>query len=173
MQVYICEICGDAYIGKEKPTECPFCGAEASYIKKGSDARPVFRREGELSEETKKYLVETYELEVNATKLYNCIAQKTKNYEVQAMYKRLAKVELEHAVIASKFLERERPQIEEGECFQSEKDNFQKTIILEDHATKLYRGFAQKVKEEKIKIFFTALAQVEAGHIELVNNYVE
>ena len=41
MKTFICEICGDAYIGEEKPKNCPFCGAREAFIKEGKDAKPV------------------------------------------------------------------------------------------------------------------------------------
>ena len=54
MKTYICEICGDAYLGADKPSECPFCGVNGNYIKNGAEAQPLFAREEDLSEETKK-----------------------------------------------------------------------------------------------------------------------
>ena len=38
MKTYICEICGDAYLGTEKPKNCPFCGAGEGFIKEGKKA---------------------------------------------------------------------------------------------------------------------------------------
>jgi len=172
MKVYICEICGDAYVGTEKPHDCPFCGAKANFIKDGAEASPVFLREEALSGETKKRMQETYDLEVKAVATYNCMAGRAKSYETKAMYKRLAKVEMEHATIVTKFLGIDRPVIGEESCSDDEKENFEKTVELEDHAAKLYAGFAKDSTEQRAKIFFTALAQVEAGHIELIKNYL-
>ncbi len=172
MKTYICEICGDAYIGTDKPHDCPFCGAKANFIKEGKDANPIFLREEELSEETKKMMQETYRLEVDAVATYNCMAGKAKSYETKAMYKRLSKVELEHATIVTKFLGIDRPTIEEVTCADSEKENYEKTVALEDHAATLYAEFAKNSTEQRAKIFFTALTQVETAHIELIKNYL-
>ena len=173
MKIYICEICGDATIAKERPSECPFCGAAGNYIKDGAEARPVFDREGELSEETKKRMEETYKLEVDAVAIYNCMASEAKSYETKAMYKRLAKVELEHASIVTKFLGSEKPQVGEEKCSSDEVENFKRTIDLEDNASKIYAGFAKESTEERAKIFWTALSRVEASHIELIQNYLK
>jgi rubrerythrin len=173
MKVYICEICGDAYIGAEKPSECPFCGASASYIKNGAEAQPVFAREGELSEETKKRMERTYKLEIDAVAIYTCMAGRAKSYEFQSMYKRLAKVELEHASIVTKFLGSGKPEIGKEACSEDENENFNRTIELEDHAAKLYLEFSKESSEPKVKIFFAALARVEASHIQLINNYLK
>lgn len=173
MNLYICEICGDAYIGRDLPSECPFCGARHTFIKAAKNADPIVNRAEEISEESKKILEETYALEVNATALYNCMAGRAKSYEVKAMYKRLAKIELEHAVIVTKLLGKDAPVIKEAECSSDMQTNYNKTIELEDHAGKLYTQFAHQAPESRIRIFFTALAQVEAGHEELIrNNYL-
>jgi rubrerythrin len=173
MKVYICEICGDAYLGEGKPTECPFCGAHANFMKDGREAHPVFLREGNLSEETKKRMEETYELETKAVAIYNCMAGKAQDYEIKVMYKSLARVEMEHAVIVNKFLKKDRPSDREESCSENETENFQKTIELEEHAVKLYVGFAQESAEEKAKIFFTALAGAERSHIKLIKSLTQ
>lgn len=170
MNIYICEICGDAYVGGEKPKNCPFCGAGEGFIKDGKSASPIFSREGEIGEVSKNNLMATYDLEVKAVAIYNCMAGKAENYWQKAMYKRLAKVELEHAVIVTKLLGIEAPKVGEETCSDSMEENFQKTIELEDNATNLYAKFSQEASEEKVKIFFTAVSHVEAEHIELIKS---
>lgn len=172
MKNFICEICGDAYIGEEKPHNCPFCGARMAFIKEGKDAKPVADMKLELSEQTIKNLQETLELEINANAIYLCMAGKAATYEVKKMYKRLAKVELEHAVICTKLLGIEMPEITGKECSDQDVENFQKTIDLEDHASSLYAEFAKSSIETPVKIMFTALTQVEADHISLIKNYL-
>lgn len=172
MNVYICEICGDAYIGEEKPTDCPFCGAKKNFIKNFSEAQPILLRQEEIGEETKKRMMETYELEINAVAIYNCMAEKSKKYFQKAMYKRLAKVEMEHATIVSKFLSIPRPEIEKKDCSDDEKRNFQVTAELEENATNLYAEFARLSSEKVAKFFFVALSQVEKNHLDLINQFL-
>lgn len=173
MQTYICQICGDAYIGERKPSECPFCGAREHFIKIGKEALPIVNQETKINETDKKNLLETLDLETKANAIYLCMAGKAKSYEIKAMYKRLAKVELEHATVVCKILKMEMPKINSESCSEKEAENFQKTIALEDHATKLYAGFAKASNEQNIKILFTALTQVESDHIDLVNSYIK
>jgi len=173
MKLYICEICGDAYIGRDLPAECPFCGARHNFIKEGQHANPIINRAEAVGEESKKMLEEAYELETKAVAIYNCMAQKSKSYDVKAMFKRLAKIELEHAVIITRILGLEAPVIKEEECSNEMQVNFQRTIELEDNASKLYKKFAQQSTDERVRIFFIALAQVEEGHEALIkNNYL-
>ena len=172
MNIYICEICGDAYIGGEKPANCPFCGARANFIKNGSEAHPIVNDKIEISEESKKNLMETLALEIDANAIYLCMAGKTEKYEIKAMYKRLAKVEFEHATIVTKLLGIAAPESKEQPCAESDAENFEKTIALENHAANLYREFVKKSTEKNIKIFFTALAQVEEEHEKLIKQLI-
>ncbi|MCK9378843.1 MAG: ferritin [Candidatus Moranbacteria bacterium] len=173
MKTFICEICGDAYLGTEAPSKCPFCGADRNYIKPGSEASPLFKRAGNISDQSRENLMETLDLEIKANAIYLCMAGKSDSYEIEKMYKRLAKVELEHAVIVTKFLEIQMPQTLSEQCNDDEVENFKKTVELENHATGLYSKFAKEADTQKIKIFFTALAKVESEHIELIKNYLQ
>lgn len=172
MKTYICEICGDAYLGAEKPHSCPFCGARSAFIKDGKDAIPVTQREMVISELTRKNLLETLDLEMRANAIYLCMAEKAHSYEIKAMYKRLAIVEMEHASIVCKFLKIEKPVSEKEMCSDEDVENFQKTIELEDNAQSLYVRFAKEAVEAPVKIFFTALSQAEMDHISLIKNYL-
>lgn len=168
MKLYICEICGDAYIGSCGPSDCPFCGAKGNFIQPADKAQPIVNIKTEVGELSRKNLMETLALETRATAIYTCMAGKAQEYKIQKMYKRLAKVELEHAIIVTKLLEIEMPKINEETCADSREENFQKTIELEDHATELYKKFAGLATEEHIRKFFGALTQVEQGHIDLI-----
>ena len=173
MNIYICEICGDAYVGAEKPTDCPFCGAKNNFIKPADEAKPIVNEKIEISETSKKNLMETLALETRANAIYLCMAGKTQEYKIKAMYKRIAKIELEHAVIVTKLLGIQMPEIKSELCAESDSENFQKTIELEDHAVELYKKFTGEAAEGNIRKFFGALAQVEAGHAELVKGLTE
>jgi rubrerythrin len=172
MQTYICEICGDAYLGDDKPTQCPFCGSDIGYIKEGSQAKPIVNEVFEISEKSKENLMKTLRLEMNAVAEYQCMATKTKSYEIKSMYKRLAKVEMEHAIIVTKLLKIEKPEIAQKTCAEDDLDNFNKTIKLEDNAVKLYLVFAKESQEELVEKFFNALSVVEGEHTELVKKYL-
>ncbi len=172
MKTWICEICGDAYLGEGKPTSCPFCGARAAFMKEGKDAHPVVTVKEPLSDVSQKNLEQTLELEIKANAVYLCMADKTGVYEVKRMYKRLATVELEHANICIKLLGIAMPEIGQQPCDEKDVENFQKTVELEDHAATLYAEFAKTSMEKHIKILFTALTQAEQDHIELIKNYL-
>lgn len=173
MKTYICEICGDAYLGEDRPTHCPFCGAKKEFIKNGFEARPIVNEAIEVTEKTRENLMKTLELEMEATSIYQCMAEKSESYEIKAMYKRLAKVESEHASIVTKILKIKKPEIATLICADSKVENFEKTISLEDKASKLYLQFAKEAEEPLVRKFFGALVIVEKEHIDLINNYLK
>jgi rubrerythrin len=172
MKTYICQICGDAYLGTEKPKSCPFCGAREHFMKEGKEATPIVNNKVAIGEKSGVNLQEALGLELRANLIYLCMAGKAKKYELKAMYKRLAKVEMEHAVIICKLMDIALPTVEDQTCSDEELENFQKTVALEEHASELYARFAKEATEQEIKILFTALNQVEIDHIELIKNYL-
>ena len=172
MKTFICQICGDAYIGDEKPKNCPFCGARENFIKNGNEADPIPAKVFELGETSKKNLEETLRLELHANAIYLCMTGKAKSYEIKAMYKRLAKVELEHANIVCKLMKISLPGVSSELCSDEDVENLNETVRLEESASTLYIRFAQEATEQEIKILFTALTQVEADHIKLIKNYL-
>lgn len=172
MKTFICEICGDAYLGEDKPASCPFCGARSAFIKEGKEANPVVNVKENLSDISKKNLHETLELEMQANAIYTCMAGKAATYEISKMYKRLAKIELEHAIICTKLLGIEMLPAGSELCSDADAENFQKTIELENNASSLYSEFAKTSTEKHIKILFTALNQAEMDHIDLIKNYL-
>jgi len=172
MNLYICEICGDAYIGSGKPSDCPFCGAKEGFIKLGAEAQPIAEIKTEISELSKKNLIETLALETRANAIYLCMAGEAKDYQIMKMYKRLAKVELEHAIIATKLLNISMPEIKPENCSSEDLENFKKTIELEDHAVEIYKKFTAESSEAHIRKFFGAIMQAEMGHIELIKKFL-
>jgi rubrerythrin len=178
LKVWRCKICGDPYLGKEKPTECPFCGADAEYIVAGKDydIPDVVT----LGDKSKENLQAALKLEIGAVNLYECAkkkAEKEDNAEGFALFKALIKVEKEHATRMTKFLELPRPDYSDEGCADKYEDNLKETEKREDNAVKLYKQFAEEAVEPVIKQFFEALVEIEQGHSdlakELTKNFVK
>lgn len=159
-------------MGEEKPKNCPFCGAPENFIKEGGTSNPFVNQKEEIGEISGKNLREALNLEMKASAIYACMAGKAQTYEVKAMYKRLAKIELEHAVIICKLLKINQPEITAETCGDSDPENFRRTVELEENAVNIYNKFAEEASERNIKIFFSALSRIEAEHIELMKNYI-
>jgi rubrerythrin len=171
VQVFRCRICGEAYIGNEAPTQCPFCGALQKYLllasSTGFEWKTMF--DVELSEISRNNMKRTLELEIDNATFYLCVAKTSKSEEIKAMFKILSKVEKEHAEIASKILKLEMPAIEfkPGVCSQDDRKSIEESLEREKRAVRLYTEFLGQAQEPRLKEIFQSLVEIESDHISL------
>jgi rubrerythrin len=170
VQVFRCTICGDPYIGFEKPTNCPFCGAHEQYIVPSDEWKDT--NKVELSEESRKNLRASLDLEIGNAEFYLCVSKGTKNEEKRAMFKALSKVESEHASTICKILRIDKPAIELREEIcesMNEEEIIEEADRRENRAVRRYTEFLAQASEPRVKELFTALIEIESDHIDLVS----
>jgi len=167
MNVYRCRICGDPYLGQERPTHCPFCGAHAEHIVLAADYQPV--PVGDLSKKSRENLERALELEVSNSTFYRGAAQVADNEEGQAMFSALAKIEAEHASVLCKILGIPKPEelFEPGECSPSHKENLAESHKREGRAVQLYTRFLEETTEARVKQVLSAFIEIESDHLGL------
>ncbi|MFA5809092.1 MAG: ferritin family protein [Thermoleophilia bacterium] len=169
MKFYRCQICGDSYMGKEKPSNCPFCGAADEYLVMAADWVDENESLGEISETSRANLEQALQLEVNNAPFYRNAMSRTSNIELQGIFKSLAKIEAEHASTIKKMLKVELPQPQEGMevAVDNDRDNISMAHEREIAATAFYRQAADEAVEGRVRKVFTALTMIESDHIEL------
>jgi rubrerythrin len=167
MNVYRCRICGDPYVGSDRPSHCPFCGAHAKYIVLAADYRPV--PVGDLSRKSRENLERALQLEVSNSTFYRGAAQVADNEEGLAMFSALAKVEAEHASVFCKILGIPKPEelFEPGECSPSHKENLAESHAREGRAVQLYTRFLEEAVEERVKQVLNAFIEIESDHLSM------
>ena len=167
MKVYRCRICGEVYIGEEKPRSCPFCGAHENYFVLAKEWKLI--RSESLSEISKENLRKALELEIDNTNFYKAVSERSKDVYVSSMFKGLSKVEREHASTICKHLKIEKPDSKVGldKAVDSDRANIEEANGREKRAVKFYTGARNQAPEEEIKEFFKALMEVESDHIIL------
>jgi len=166
VELFVCAICGEPYIGGEAPDDCPFCGAPKSYIKSAEEFVPLWK--SEMSNVEENNVEETVALEVNATAYYLDVVEKNEKYgEANRMFKQFARVEQEHAEIAVKFLGRDLPEFVGEKSRGSVEADLVRTKELESEAIEKYEGFLVDAENENVKNFFVALIHAEKGHLEV------
>ncbi len=167
MKVYRCQICGEVYLGEEKPKSCPFCGAHEEYFVSAEDWKLLHN--GDLSDVTKANLRKALDLEINNTNFYKAISAKSKDVYVSSMFKGLSKVEREHASAICKHLRIAKPDSSEGadKAVDSDIENIKEAARREKNAVKFYGEASAHTPEKEIKEFFRALMQIESDHIIL------
>lgn len=174
MNVYRCIICGDPYLGKEKPTNCPSCGVLPEYIALAKD----WNEKGvdNLSDVSRKNLEKALEFELKNNTFYTACSRRTRNLEAKAMFWALSKIAAEHAKIVNKILKKAAPRYvedSEGGLTDDEKplssyeENIKEAQRREESAVRFYNQAASEAREERVKEIFEALAKVESDHINL------
>ncbi|MFQ5867417.1 MAG: ferritin family protein [bacterium] len=167
MKVYRCRICGEVYIGKEKPKSCPFCGAHENYFVLAKEWKLI--QSESLSDISKRNLRKALELEIDNTNFYKAIFEKSKDVYVSSMFKGLSKVEREHASAICKHLNIEKSDSKVGldKAVDSDRANIEEANRREKRAVKFYTEARNRVPEKEIKESFKALTEIESDHIIL------
>ncbi len=169
MKVYRCRVCGEVYIGEEKPKSCPFCGAHEIYFVLAKEWKLL--HSDSLSDVSKDNLKKALALEINNTNFYKAGSEKTKDVHVSSMFKGLSKVEREHASIICKHLKIQKPDSNVGldKAVDSAQENIKEANRRERYAVKFYGEAMKQAPEKEIKDFFNALIQIESDHIVLTD----
>ncbi len=161
-----CEICGETYLGYSKPENCPYCGAHQEYLKKLEKYERLMPKE--VSEKSRKNVLEAIELEIDNAKFYACAAKKTESESDAAIFKRLGKIEAEHAEALAEVIdvpEEEIPSYEK--CSKDALENYREAHKREDRAIKAYSRFASEAEEPEVRKLFKAIVEIEKDHLSL------
>lgn len=169
VQAFRCKICGEPYIGFERPTNCPFCGAHEKYLVALADWRDTHKVK--LTGDSRKNLEASLELEKENAEFYLCASRASRNRETGAMFGTLSNVESKHAETISRMLGTERPVIEyrKGACSASSETLLAEADMRENRTVRLYNEFLRRATEPRVRELFMALIEVESDHIDLVN----
>lgn len=167
MNVYRCRICGDAYLGSEKPTHCPFCGAHQKHTTAAAEFEPVGI--GELSRKSRENLQRALDLQVGNSNFYRGASKVADTAEGKALFSALARIEAEHAGVVCGILGADTPEelYETGSCSPSHKENLAECHKREERAVHLYRKFLDEASEDRVKQVLEAFIEVESDHLGL------
>jgi rubrerythrin len=169
VKVWRCIICGDGYIGEDKPKQCPFCGAK--YLILAKDWKPLEGLDMPISNFTEKSMEnvkESLQLEISNSSFYACVSKSCNNVEGKAMFKALSKVEAEHAAIWKKVLQLSSVEIPESkDCPGDYQDQLQGSHDRETNAIEHYTKFGDEATEPRLKLLFRAIVEVETDHLGL------
>jgi len=169
MKIYRCRVCGEVYIGEEKPKSCPFCGAHETYFVLAKEWKLLHTKS--LSDISRENLKKALDLEINNTNFYKAASGKSKGVYVSSMFKGLSKVEREHASTICKHLKILKPDSTVGfdKAVDSDRANIEEANKRERSAVRFYSEALSQAPEEEIKEFFRALMEIESDHIVLTD----
>jgi len=165
--VFKCRICGDPYIGYEKPSNCPFCGAHSEYIVLVEEY--LEPKIGNLTEISRQNLEKALEIEVSNSRFYLCAANKAESELWKSTFRALYKVEAEHTSMIVKAFGMEKPPIDLvlENCYNTEVENIKESHQRETRAIEFYSKAAEEAEDPRVKEIFTALVEIERDHLEL------
>ncbi|MFX1391472.1 MAG: rubredoxin-like domain-containing protein [Promethearchaeota archaeon] len=168
VKVYVCKICGEAYIGEEAPSRCPFCGAFKKYFVESTEYDDTGAWDVELNKEDKSNVEKALEVEVSNNIFYTCASKKVSELDGQKIFKILAKVEAEHASVWKKILKLDKIDFPKyDKCSGAYKPNLEESHSREDRAIKFYGEAAAKAENPRVKEIFEAFVEVETDHLHL------
>jgi rubrerythrin len=169
MKLWRCQICGDPYLGEEKPKNCPFCGAGERHLVAQEDFVDRIGVVHGLTDISKANLEAAISLEISNTEFYDCASRKAETDEMKSMFKALKKVESEHADLLCKALGVKKPSISSDydECSTKDLDNLKESHMREDRAIHKYAEFLSQATEPRVIEIFSAIIAVESDHLSL------
>lgn len=168
VQVYVCKICGEAYIGAEKPSRCPFCGAYDKHLVDSKEYDDTGDWDVELNETDKANVEKALGVEISNTLFYKCASKKVKSLDGQKLFKILSKVESEHASVWKKILKLDKIDWNPPEsCVDDYTADLEDSHKREERAIKFYGEAANVAKSERVKQIFKAFLEVETDHLKL------
>jgi rubrerythrin len=168
MKMYRCRICGETYLGSETPSHCPFCGAHRPLLVDTSDY-PEDINSVQLTEIERADLETAIEIERSNARFYLAMAQRSDNRKLANAYKRLAAVETEHCSLFCKLAGQPKPADlrEPGDELGTWEADIEESARRERRASDLYTEFAGRATDPRIVEVWSAVAAIEADHIEL------
>lgn len=166
MKIYVCNICGEVYLGPGNPPTCPFCGVAAVQMKLAHNWE-----DGNIglviSEKSLQNLEKALKLELSNTAFYLAAANKLDNKEAAKMFKGLFKVEREHASVFKKLLKMETmPEVKE-DCPSDPEECIKESYKRETRAVAFYAKALSEATETRIREVLEAIMNVEKDHIVL------
>lgn len=169
LQLFRCRICGDPYLGVDKPTRCPFCGAPLQYLKTDAEWTPI--EYPELTPVSKANLEYTLGIEVSNSTFYKYASQNIADPRWKAIFKALSKIEGEHADLVAKQLKVSVPEPEADDMHSlSDLEVIkEKAHAREVRATEHYKKSLAEATEPRVQEVFEALQMIESEHIDLTS----
>lgn len=166
--VWVCKICGEAYIGEGKPSRCPFCGAYDKYLVDSKEYDDTGAWDVELNDTDKANAEKALGVEISNNLFYKCSSKKVKELDGQKLFKILAKVEGEHASVWKKILKYDKIKWEPPEtCEDDYKADLEDSHAREERAIKFYGAAAAAAENPRVKEIFQAFVEVETDHLKL------
>jgi len=163
-----CQLCGETYLGQEAD-RCPYCGAAGKQLVEATQW--VDYGKLEMDEQDLEKCRTALGFEISNWTFYQCCAKKAENIFTQAIFKRLAKHEMEHAELLARMMGEEMPAFKDESCPDADREKFEEAHLREHRAINYYLQAAKESKNQRAKEVFRALSDIEVEHLQISNVY--
>jgi rubrerythrin len=168
VRAWRCSICGEVTLARTRPSDCPFCGADEKYI---GDVRgnPNDLGDAVINSTDRANLETSLAMERGDVRRYTAMANAALTETDRHTYKRIARIESEHVQIFATLLG--APQggpVDVMELPQDINKAVAGAITGEESASATYAKFARQAAITRLHVVWSALAEVENGHWEVL-----
>ncbi|UCF77900.1 MAG: ferritin-like domain-containing protein [Candidatus Eiseniibacteriota bacterium] len=167
MKVYRCRICGQSFVGRRKPANCPFCGAPEKYAVLARNWKEDMI--STLTDISEKNLKIALRLEIDNSGFYRCAARVAVDEELKAMFSAMGRIEAEHASTVRRMLglPRSSRYDHQGRCYPTDDQNLQEALRREELTASLYEQAAKQASEKRVREVLLALTEIEKEHLAM------
>lgn len=170
MGPFRCQLCGETYLGSDKPDRCPYCGANPREL-----LEPTYWVENppsvDLSSKDREFIEKAQQLELNNAAFYRQCAQQAETVVTQSIFKRLGKQELEHAELLGDLAGMEDLPLPEVTVPDDDAEKFAEAGRREKRAIKFYLEVASQAHSPRLREVMRALSDIESEHLKVSNVY--
>ena len=170
MQIFRCLICGDTFVMRDKPKNCPYCGSDEQYIVLTVNYPDDINRVT-LTPQEHDDLLHASQLEFTNATFYVDLGKIDPPSALASLYRHLAKIEKEHLTVFSKLLNQPVDALDFERDVVLPKGSWDDNIAIstqqEIDARDFYDLAAGRANSPRVAQVFRAIAQVEASHIEV------
>jgi len=169
LKIYRCHICGEVYLGYDAPENLPLLRSSRGVHETPLNEYPATSNacsSPRPSARTSSPPSSSRPATAASTSVWRSARTTT---ALRATYKRLAKVEAEHCELFCKLLKVDQPAdlMTPGETTGSWASDIEDSLRRENRASELYRTFAGRATNDRLKEVWNAVAEVEGDHITL------
>ena len=109
-------------------------------------------------------------LETTNASFYKCVSENSESRNLRSVFKRLAKIEREHADIVRKYLDLEPIEFAEEKCSLVDQENIIKARETIIKTIEFYKNASNEAREPKINGLFRAIGGAEENCLELLDS---
>ena len=169
MKIFKCVICKNPYIGKEKPSNCSYCGVFSRFFQEAgkiSDDNPFF------DNETENYMLRIYEDKSKNRIFYKKALINIGSEKLKNLVSAFENIENTHIQILedlgiSKNLTEKNPHV-----YRFEEDNITEVFQRKKSLVNFQKKILKRIYDPSLVVLLDALSEAEEAHLKILENYM-